>query len=124
MTKEVESLSSDHRIHLRFDKAFPVLVGSEIFGSFLGVARNLSEGGMLVETSHPLPLNTFVTVHFCMPDCRGEIAARAEVKHHYCFNYQQGEEPYATRGMGLRFTEFVSENQISEESLTRRRILH
>ena len=36
---------SDKRIFMRFDKAFPVTIGSEIYGDSQGVARNISAGG-------------------------------------------------------------------------------
>ncbi len=115
----------DRRIHWRFDKAFPVLVGSEIYGDSSAIARNISPGGMLVEMYDPLPLGSVVTVHFRVPDSHGDICARAEVKHHYCFNFQQGEQPSSTRGVGLRFVGFVHDgaDRLSE-SFSRHRVLH
>ena len=101
--------AADLRIHVRFDKMFPVIVGSELYGESPAVARNISEGGMLVEMAFPLPLGTVVTVHFTCPRPDGgedEIVARAEVKHHYCLNFATGTEPASTRAIGLRFIDF------------------
>ena len=115
----------NHRIHMRFDKVFPVVVGSELYGELRGVARNLSAGGMLVEMMDPLPLGSVVTVEFQMPDCPGAIIARAEVKHHYCFNFGVGDEAGSSRGIGLRFVEFVKDSaKRYEHSFTRHRVLH
>ena len=114
------------RLQLRFDKAFVVVVDSELFGECLGVARNISLGGMMVEMVEPLPLNSFVTIHFRMPDCPGHISVRAEVKHHYCLNFNtRDEEPSRVRAMGLRFVEFLEESAEKwGETFARRRVLH
>ena len=77
----------DKRISMRFDKAFTVVVGSEVFGDCRGVARNISDGGMFVELLDPPPLGSVITVHFKMPGGSEDIVARAEVKHHYCLNF-------------------------------------
>jgi hypothetical protein len=54
----------EKRIHTRFDKAFLVMIGSELYGDTVAVARNISAGGILVEMSYAPPLGTVVTVHF------------------------------------------------------------
>lgn len=113
------------RIEFRFDKAFPVIVGSELYGDCPGIARNISLGGMLIEMVEPLPLGSFVTVHFLMPDSHGAMMVRAEVKHHYCFNYFQDDEPSRARGMGLKFVEFVEDCAESwRETFAPDRVLH
>ena len=113
------------RIELRFDKAFVVIVDSELYGQCVGVARNISLGGMMVEMVEPLPLGSFVTIHFRMPDCPGHISVRSEVKHHYCLNFNHHDEPNRVRAMGLRFAEFVEESAEKwGETFARRRVLH
>lgn len=122
-------LAVDQRIHVRFDKMFTVVVGSELYGDSPAVARNISAGGMLVEMAFPLPLGSIVTVHFTCTREDGdvdEIVARAEVKHHYCLNFAGADEPSATRAVGLRFTDF--EDDVPPERLldgwTRNTLLH
>src|SRR5476649_1894759 len=76
----------EKRIHTRFDKAFVVVIGSELYGDAVAVARNISAGGLLVEMSYAPPLGTVVTVHFQHArgdDLIDELVARAEVKHHH-----------------------------------------
>ncbi|HUJ63777.1 MAG TPA: PilZ domain-containing protein [Kofleriaceae bacterium] len=103
----------EKRIHTRFDKAFPVVIGSELYGDAYAIARNVSAGGILVEMSYAPPLGTVVTVHFQAPHPNdpeappGEIVARAEVKHHHYLNFTGGDEQASTRAIGLRFLEFV-----------------
>jgi len=118
--------SADKRLDVRLDKAFPVVVASELFGEALGVARNISTGGMFIEMPDPLPIGSCVTVHFRMPDCDGDISARAEVKHHYCFNYAVGADPASSRGVGVRFVEFVEDGTAERfaNGFTRPRVLH
>ena len=117
---------TDQRIHMRFDKVFPVLVGSEIYGDSPAIARNVSAGGMLVEMAEPLPLGSVVTIHFRYPRESGrtdEIVARAEVKHHYCLNFAAGGgEAGASRGIGLRFLDF--DVGIPLDELLGDRVLH
>jgi hypothetical protein len=101
---------TEKRIHSRFDKAFVVVIGSELYGDSNAIARNVSAGGILVEMSYAPPLGTVVTVHF--QHARGEdqldeIVVRAEVKHHHYLNFTGSGEAASTRAIGLRFLEFV-----------------
>jgi len=100
----------EKRIHTRFDKAFLVVIGSELYGDSFAIARNVSGGGILVEMPYAPPLGTVVTVHFQHHregDDRDEIVARAEVKHHHYLNFAGGDEAASSRAIGLRFLEFV-----------------
>jgi len=113
---------AEKRIHIRFDKIFSITLGSELYGETVAVARNISAGGMLVQSGEVLPLGSVVTVHFHMPDCDDEIVARAEVKHHLCLNFATpGAEPRSARGMGLRFIDFDDQLPLS---LPATRVLH
>ncbi len=100
----------EKRIHTRFDKAFLVVIGSELYGDAIAVARNISAGGLLVEMSYAPPLGTVVTVHFQYAreaDVVDEIVARAEVKHHHYLNFTGADEAASSRAIGLRFLEFL-----------------
>jgi PilZ domain-containing protein len=100
----------DKRIHTRFDKAFLVVIGSELYGDSFAIARNISAGGLLVEMSYAPPLGTVVTVHFQYMregDVLDEIVARAEVKHHHYLNFTGGNDAASARAIGLRFIEFL-----------------
>jgi hypothetical protein len=115
------ALPSERRITMRFTKVFQVRVSSEDFGEVSAVARNISAGGMLIETPAPLPLGSEVRVHFAIPDSQSSIIVRAEVKNHYAFNCCDG----AARGMGVRVLEFVEDGaDVLRSSLTRFRTLH
>lgn len=100
----------EKRIHTRFDKAFVVVIGSELYGDAVAIARNVSTGGILVEMSYAPPLGTVVTVHFQYAREDGaldELVARAEVKHHHYLNFTGADEAASARAIGLRFLEFV-----------------
>jgi hypothetical protein len=107
----------EKRIHSRFDKAFLVVIGSELYGDSIAVARNLSAGGILVEMTYAPPLGTIVTVHFQHvreDDQLDEIVARAEVKHHHYLNFAAGNggsDAASARAIGLRFLEFIDPNE-------------
>ena len=105
-----ERRGPDKRIHTRFDKAFLVVIGSELYGDAFAIARNISAGGLLVEMSYAPPLGTVVTVHFQYQregDVMDEIVARAEVKHHHYLNFTGGNDAASARAIGLRFIEFL-----------------
>ena len=127
----------EKRIHTRFDKAFLVVIGSELYGDTAAVARNISAGGILVEMTYAPPLGTVVTVHFQhvrddddqlersepggraphgiersetggrAPHGIDELVVRAEVKHHHYLNFTGSDEAASTRAIGLRFIEFL-----------------
>jgi hypothetical protein len=96
----------DKRGSQRFDKVFAVRVESTPFGDCLGIARNISVGGMFVEMAEPLPLGTRIRVHFAIPEARGALVASGEVKRHYFYQYSDDTGPRALTGMGVRFTGF------------------
>ena len=102
----------EKRIHTRFDKAFVVVIGSELYGDSFAIARNVSAGGILVEMTYAPPLGTVVTVHFQYnrddaSERIDEIVVRSEVKHHHYLNFSGSGEAASTRAIGLRFLEFV-----------------
>jgi len=107
----------ENRFHIRFNKAFPVVVLSELYGDTTAVARNISAGGMFIEMADPLPLGSIITVCFG-GSADGALRARGEVKHHYCFNFGGADgEPDVARGIGLRFLEFSPHGENPESWL-------
>jgi hypothetical protein len=117
--------TSEKRQHLRFDKVFPVRVESILFGDAQCVARNVSAGGIFLETSDPLPLGARVRICFLTPDESGEIAAVGEVKNHYFVNYVQDGTSKSVTGMAVRFLAFEQEGDaVLRDCLDRFRILH
>ena len=109
----------EKRIHIRFDKAFLVVIGSELYGDTVAVARNISAGGILVEMTYAPPLGTVVTVHFqCARDDDeqgetgiDELVVRAEVKHHHYLNFTGTSDAASTRAIGMRFVDFVAPDE-------------
>jgi hypothetical protein len=119
------SSSSDKRQHLRFDKVFPVRVESILFGDTHCVARNVSAGGIFLETCDPLPLGARVRICFLTPDEAAEIVAVGEVKNHYFVNYVQDGVSKSVAGMAVRFLSFEQESQhVLRDCLDRFRVLH
>jgi hypothetical protein len=119
-----ESLG-EKREHLRFDKVFPVRVESILFGDAACVARNVSAGGIFLETRDPLPLGSRIRVCFLTPDETAEIVALGEVKNHYFLNFHQAGVQKAVSGMAVRFLGFEAEGQhVLNDCLDRFRVLH
>ena len=107
--------ASDRRDLQRFDKVFSVYI-SGAWGTAFGIARNISEGGMFIETPDPYPLGSRMEVTFSLPGSETEMTARAEVVH-LCFLNQTpaGGQRSLIVGMGIRFSAFVEEQLTSAQ---------
>jgi PilZ domain-containing protein len=100
---------ADRRCDPRLDKVFRVYLEGD-HGCGLGIARNISEGGMFVETRAPQPIGTQVKITF--PSDSGDMVAVAEVRYvcHLLGRAPATERgPLAMRGMGIRFLYFELE---------------
>lgn len=107
------SQMADRRSSSRLDKVFPVFLLSDD-GVGRAIARNISSGGMFVETRDPLPLGGKVTICFVDDQTRVEMAASAEVRHQVVLEYASGVgQSAAFRGMGIKFVEFMANSEIS-----------
>ncbi len=84
-------------------------LSSEDYGEIGAVARNISVGGMLIETPSLPPLGSEVRIRFQIPDSDASIIVRGEVKNHYVFNYADGGALRWARGIGVRFLEFLAD---------------
>src|SRR5512137_2934491 len=86
----------ERRLALRLDKVFRVYLEGER-GMGLGIARNISEGGMFVETRTPQPLGSQIRVTF--PADGVEMTAVAEVRYVcHLMGRGRGGETSAVRG--------------------------
>ncbi len=105
----------ERRLAPRLDKVFRVYLEGER-GMGLGIARNISEGGMFVETRAPQPIGSQVRITF--PADSGEMSAVAEVRYvcHFIGRIPLSERgPLALRGMGVRFLYFEADEGTSAE---------
>ncbi len=99
----------NRRDEYRFDKVFSVHI-SGAWGSAFGIARNISEGGMFIETPDPYPLGSTMEVTFSLPGSDTEMSAKAEVVH-LCFlnRTPAGGQRELIIGMGVHFKRFFEE---------------
>lgn len=101
--------SPERRNDTRLDKVFRVYLEGER-GMGLGIARNISEGGMFIETRAPQPIGSQVRVTF--PSEAGEMSCLAEVRYvcHLLGRTPASQRgPLALRGMGVRFLYFEAD---------------
>jgi hypothetical protein len=98
----------ERRTAPRLDKVFRVFLEGER-GMGLGVARNISTGGMFVETRMPQPIGSQVRVTFASDG--GEMTAVAEVRYVCHLLGRTSASPHAalSRGMGMRFLYFEAD---------------
>lgn len=71
-------------------------------GFFQDYIRNLSLGGIFIQTPQPLPTNTKLRVQFSLPDMSVPIVADGVVVH--TLRVGQGKNASAS-GMGIKFSE-------------------
>lgn len=87
----------------KFDKAFPVIVEGD-GGVVSGVARNITDTGMFIETREPFALGTRVKVTFISPHAGAEMTLEAEVRYQCFINFARADASRAgMRGIGLKF---------------------
>jgi uncharacterized protein (TIGR02266 family) len=82
-------------------------------GFFQDYMRNLSLGGIFIETSKPLPMNTKLKVRFSLPDMSDPIVADGVVVH--TLRLGQPKNP-SVSGMGIRFSELEPSSKEMLES--------
>jgi hypothetical protein len=77
----------------------------------MGIARNISEGGLFVETATPHPIGSQVNVSF--PSESGDMVAVAEVRYVcHLVGRRTGEDVHASvHGMGLKFLYFEARGE-------------
>jgi type IV pilus assembly protein PilZ len=84
-------------------------------GFFQDYIRNLSLGGIFIETEKPLPMNTKLRVEFCLPAMEDPITADGIVVH--TLRVGQTSKPTVS-GMGIRFSDLeTTSKQIIESYL-------
>jgi len=104
----------ERRSNFRLDKVFPVWLEGDC-GTARGVARNISTGGLFVETPVTYPLGSQVRVVFTSGE--GEMAAVGEVRYVCALTGQPrrpSHGPVGVRGMGLRFLRFEVPDAVRE----------
>ncbi len=99
----------DRRGSLRMETIFTVEVESAVHGFTQCVARNISRGGIMLETHRLLPLGTEIEIHFTPPGALGGITARAQVKNHYYLHFAEEGARKRLYGVGARFCSFADD---------------
>jgi hypothetical protein len=113
-------MTADRRNSIRFDAFCIVQVQSSEHGISHCVARNVSEGGVFLETRETLPLGTAIRVWFFAQDGAPRISAIGEVKRHYCLHYMRDDKPQSLTGMGVTFLEFEDRSDELVSTVLRR----
>jgi hypothetical protein len=101
--------SGDRRGAERLDKVFTVWISGEL-GEVHGIARNISPGGLFVETPLTQPIGSEVRVDFSPTG--GGLIAVGEVRYVCHLVGRRAprcpgpDVPVGVQGMGIRFTRF------------------
>ena len=82
-------------------------------GFFQDYMRNLSLGGIFIETPKPLPMHTKLKVQFSLPDMSAPIVADGVVVH--TLRLGQPKKP-SVSGMGIKFSELEPSSKEMLES--------
>jgi uncharacterized protein (TIGR02266 family) len=110
MTKEPSDRRRTHRVPVQIQIQYETADGF-----FQDYIRNLSLGGIFIETSEPLPTRTKLRVEFCLPAMKAPIVADGIVVH--TLRVGQSGNP-SVSGMGIRFSELApSSKQMLEAYL-------
>lgn len=88
-----------------------VKVDYQFAGNFLfEYASDISQHGIFIETSDPLPLNSKVTLQFRLPDTKKNVEVAGEV-----IWVNSNQESSKNPGMGVKFTRI---NEIDKDLIT------
>jgi len=94
----------DRRIKLDLETAVPVVIRSGGLVQW-GLARNISEGGMLIEIAEAPPIGSRVEVKIAgiqgSLDAPESVLLHGEVRHHVA--WRVGSPPSRLHAIGLRF---------------------
>jgi hypothetical protein len=110
----------EKRCKERFNMVFSVYI-TGAWGSAFGIARNISQGGIFIESPDPYPLSSRMQITFYLPDGHTEMTAVGEVVH-ICFldRTAAGGLRDVMVGMGIRFVGFVQdEKSVSAQPIAR-----
>ena len=104
----------------RFDKVFPVYLSGER-GMARGIARNISSGGMFIETAGAFPLGSRIVITFTTAEGAAEIMAQAEVRYQCALEFGSSRGGLGQlRGVGIRFLSF----ETSQPDRSEAHVLH
>jgi hypothetical protein len=98
------------RLNLDFETAVPVLVRSDDCMHW-GLARNISEQGMLIQMQNPPSMGAAVDI--TLTGIRGSqhdsdgFELSGEVRHHLAWNYQSKGQKRSITAVGIRFCKRV-----------------
>ena len=96
------------RVRLTLDGVTPVWLSGEGFRG-RGLARNISEGGVLVQVDQPPPIGSRVEVTFepveSSRQASESLTLRGEVRHQVAWTFTQDGERQTLRAVGIRFLE-------------------
>ena len=94
------------RIDLTLELAVPVRVFCDA-GELRGLARNISEGGMLIELPEAPSIGARVEISFGgvrgSADAPSDVTLVGEVRHHLAWQFNRDGAAHTMRGVGVRF---------------------
>jgi hypothetical protein len=95
------------RLRLDLDTAVPIQVRSAGGLVQWGVARNISEGGMLIELQEPPPIGAYVAIKILgvsgSEDAPDAVVVHAEVRHALSWNFGSDDRRSGISAVGVRF---------------------
>ncbi len=103
MTKPSRERRRERRVPVQIQIQY-----NSVDGFFQDYIRNLSLGGIFIETAKPLPMNTKLRVEFCLPEMDTPITADGIVVH--TLRVGRTKNP-GVSGMGIRFSELETSSR-------------
>jgi hypothetical protein len=104
----------DSRIRLSLEVAVPVVLRSDEHIE-AGLARNISEGGMLIQLKELPPIGTKVQITISgvkgSTDAPDSVMLEGEVRHHVAWQYRSHGQSKLMRGVGVRFLELPPDQE-------------
>jgi hypothetical protein len=98
----------DKRLRLNLEVAVPVVIRAPDWVEF-GLARNISEGGMLIQVRDPPAIGARLEITISgvqgSSDAPEAVTLVGEVRHHIAWQYRARGQSKTMKGIGVRFIE-------------------
>jgi len=107
-------MNRERRKHNRHPVLSVVNIVSPTHGEFSCIARNISSGGIFLETRDPLPIGSQLRMRLGHGFGVSQITALGTVKNQYYLHYASPSGKGFMSGMGVRFDGFEDRQKVSD----------
>ncbi len=108
------------RLDIHLSVSYKMVSGHKSPGTFEGRVLNISAAGLYVYTTHTLPINTLLDLHFDIPGSAAGLDAAGRVS----WLADKDIQPHAYPGMGVSFSHLTADKERSIADFIDKNVTH